>query len=350
MLWDLTSFQLEGTKCEPAAYGCSRDKKGGKMQAASALLCDRDGRPVAVELFKGNVSDPATASTAIRRIRCRFGIERAVVIGDRGMLTEARIREDIKPGGLDWISALRAPAVRRLAENRTLRPSLFDERDLAEITCEELFPGERLVVCRNPLPAEERRRRRDELLNATEARLRLIEAATGRASRPLKGVVAITRRVDKALDKHKMRKHFRAATRDDGFTQRRNRENIAAEAALDGCYVVRTSLPETVMSADETVRSYKRLTKVERAFRAVKTVDLKVRPVCCRLADRVRAHVLPCMLAYYVEQHMREDLKPILFDDEDPPRPRPSRHPAQNAKRHRNARPAACRLSASTAS
>ncbi len=297
MFWDLTSFQLEGTKCGPAAYGHSRDKKKGKMQAASALLCDRDGRPVAVEVFKGNVSDPATASTVIRRIRCRFGIERAVVIGDRGMLTEARIREDVKPAGLDWISALRAPAVRRLAENRTLRPSLFDERDLAEITCEELFPGERLVVCRNPLPAEERRRRRDELLNAAEARLRLIEAATGRASRPLKGAVAITRRVDKALDKHKMRKHFMVTVRHDGFTQRRNRKNIAAEAALDGFYVVRTSLPETVMSADETVRSYKRLTKVERAFRAVKTVDLKVRPVYHRLADRVRAHVLPCMLA-----------------------------------------------------
>ena len=319
VLWDLTSVWMEGRQCDLAAYGYSRDGKKGKMPIEFGLLCDREGRPVAVEVFDGHTSDPASVSTAVRRVRDRFGLTRVVIVGDRGMLTEARIRDDIEPAGLDWIGALRAPAIRKLVANDTLQPSLLDERDLAEITCEELFPGERLIVCRNPLLADERRRKRQALLDATEEAIRRVEAATRRPNRRLRGIAAITRRLEPILIRHKMRKHFTFTIQDDGFTGRRKAESIAEEEALDGIYVVRTSLPETVMDADETVRSYKRLASVERAFRSLKTVDLKVRPVYHRRAHRVRAHVLLCMLAYYVEWHMRAAWQSLLFHDDGPP-------------------------------
>ena len=316
VLWDLTSVWMDGRSYPLARFGHSRDGKRGKRQVEFGLVCDREGRPVAVEVFEGNTSDPATVATVAGRLRSRFGLGRVVLVGDRGMLTEARLREDIRPAGLDWISTLRAPAIRALAETGALQPSLFDDIDMAEVTREDLVPGERLMVCRNPLLAEDRAREREELLQATETRLRKVEAATQRETRRLQGATKIALRVEKALTARKMKKHFIVDIREDGFSWRRDAEGIAAEAALDGFYVVRTSLPKSAMGAGETVRSYKSLSRVERAFRSMKTVDLKVRPGHHRLADRVRAHILLCMLAYYVEWHMRDALKPLLFDDE----------------------------------
>ena len=244
-------------------------------------------------------------------------LSRVVLVGDRGMLTEARIREEVEPGGLDWISALRGPAIRALVESGAVQLSLFDERDLVEVTS-DAYPGERLMVCRNPLLAEERARKRAALLDATEAVLAPIAAATRREKRRLRGESKIGARVGKVIARYKMAKHFEwSIDEKGGLTYRRNASSIAAEAALDGLYVVRTSVPETELDAHGTVRAYKCLSTVERAFRSLKTVDLKVRPVFHRSAERVRAHVLLCMLAYYVEWHMRQRLSPMLFDDED---------------------------------
>ena len=317
VLYDLTSVCLEGRRCPLAKRGHSRDGKRGKLQIEFGLLCDAEGRPVAVQVFDGNTADPMTVGPQIEKLRRRFGLERVVLVGDRGMLTEARIREEVGPAGLDWISALRGPAVRQLVESGAVQLSLFDETDLVEIRS-DTYPGERLMVCRNPLLAEERARKREDLLCATEALLDPIVAAAAREKRRLEGRDKIALRAGKVVNKYKMAKHFELAIEDDAFGYRRKAESIAAEAALDGLYIVRTSLPASEMDAEATVRAYKRLSRVERAFRSLKTVDLKVRPVYHRTAERVRAHVLLCMLAYYVEWHMRERLKPLLFDDEDP--------------------------------
>ena len=317
VLYDLTSVYLEGRRCPLGRRGYSRDGKRGKLQIEFGLLCDAEGRPVAVEVFHGNTADPATVGVQIDKLRRRFGFSKVVLVGDRGMLTEARIREDVKPAGLDWISALRGPAVRSLVESGAVQLSLFDETDLVEVRS-DAYPGERLMVCRNPLLAEARARKRDELLQATEALLDPIVAAAKREKRRLKGADKIGVRVGKVVGKYKMAKHFELEIEEDAFGYRRTPESIAAEAALDGLYVVRTSLAETQLDAEGTVRAYKRLSAVERAFRSLKTVDLKVRPVFHRTAERVRAHVLLCMLAYYVEWHLRERLKPLLFDDDDP--------------------------------
>ncbi len=248
-------------------------------------------------------------------MRQLFALRQVVLVGDRGMLTSARIREDLKPAGLQWISALRFTSIRALVEDGALQPSLFDERDLAEITCEELFPGERLMVCRNPILAQRRTIRRQELLAATEAKLEQIVQATGREKRRLKGVIPITRRVTQVLGSHKMAKHFTVDICADSLTWQRNQARIDQEAALDGFYVVRTNVAEADMDRAEVVQAYKGLSAVERAFRTMKTIDLKVRPIYHYSAHRVRAHVLLCMLAYYVEFHMRKALAPILFDD-----------------------------------
>ena len=317
VLYDLTSVWLEGRHCPLGRRGYSRDGKRGKLQIEFGLLCDAEGRPVAVEVFDGNTADPATVGAQIDKLRHRFGFSRVVLVGDRGMLTEARIREEVRPSGLDWISALRGPAVRSLVESGAVRLSLFDQTDLVEIRS-DAYPGERLMVCRNPLLAEQRARKREELLRATEALLDPIAAAARREKRRLKGADKIGVRVGKVVGKYKMAKHFDLDIEDDAFGYRRRPESIAAEAALDGLYVVRTSLAETRLDAEGAVRAYKRLSAVERAFRSLKTVDLKVRPVFHRTADRVRAHVFLCMLAYYVEWHMRQRLKPPLFDDHDP--------------------------------
>ena len=317
VLYDLTSVYLEGRKCALGRRGYSRDGKRGKLQIEFGLLCDAEGRPVAVEVFPGNAADPATVGAQIRKLRSRFGLSKVVLVGDRGMLTEARIREEVKPAGLHWIGALRGPAIRKLVESGAVQLSLFDEKDLVEIRT-DAYPGERLTVCRNPLLAAERARKREELLKATEALLEPIVAATRRAKRRLKGEDKIGERLGKVIGKYKMAKHFAWDIDDHGvFGYRRNAVSIAAETALDGLYVIRTSLPETELDAPATVRAYKRLSTVERAFRSLKSVDLKVRPVFHRTEQRVRAHVLLCMLAYYVEWHMRRRLAPLLFDDED---------------------------------
>jgi len=317
VLYDLTSVWMEGRTCPLAKRGHSRDGKRGKRQIEFGLLCAHDGCPVSVEVFAGDTADPRTVGTQVAKLRQRFALSRVVLVGDRGMLTEARLREEVQPAGFDWVSALRGPAIRALVESGAVQLSLFDERDLVEVTC-DAYPGERLMVCRNPRLAEERARKRAALLDATEAVLEPIAAATRRPKRRLTGERAIGVRVGKVIGRYKMAKHFTWSIDAQGmFAYRRNVASIAAEAALDGLYVVRTSVPETVLDARASVRAYKRLSTVERAFRSLKTVDLKVRPVFHRTPERVRAHVLLCMLAYYVEWHMRARLAPMLFDDED---------------------------------
>lgn len=315
VLYDVSSSYFEGRTCPLARYGYSRDRRADRLQIVYGLLTDREGRPVAVEVFEGNTGDPATLSSAVEKLRRRFGLERLVLVGDRGTLTEARLEHDC--AGIDYITALRAPAIRRLYEAEHLQLSLFDEQDLAEITSPD-YPGERLIACRNPLLGAERRRKRDELLARTEEALEAIGQATLRARRPLRGADQIGLRVGRVLGRHKMGKHFVIEITQEAFTWRRDAERIAREAALDGMYVIRTSLPEPALQAEAVVGAYKRLSKVERAFRSLKGIDLQLRPIHHRLADRVRAHVLLCMLAYYLEWHLRERLAPLLFDDHAP--------------------------------
>jgi hypothetical protein len=319
VLYDLTSTYFEGRTCPLARLGYARDGKKGKLQIEIGLLTNAEGCPVAAEVFEGNIGDPKTLAAQVRKLRERFGIQRLVLVGDRGMITSARIREDLRDlQGLDWITALRAPAIQSLVDSGSLQLSLFDDRDLAEIAS-PAFPNERLVVCRNPLLADERTRKRNELLDATERELQAIERATCRARNPLRGRDKIGLRVGKVLGRYKVGKHFQLKITDDGFRCERDQKAIAEEAALDGIYVVRTSVSAERLDAIEVVRAYKCLSAVERAFRSLKTVDLNVRPIHHRNPDRVRAHVFICVLAYYVEWHMRRSLAPILFDDDDKP-------------------------------
>ncbi|TDF58133.1 IS1634 family transposase [Cupriavidus sp. L7L] len=316
VLYDLTSTWVTGRCCELAAHGYSRDGKRDDPQIVFGLVCTPEGCPVAVEVFAGNTADPATVASQVDKLKNRYGIEKLAWVGDRGMLTQARIDTVLRPAGLDWVSSLRAPQMAALArEKGPFQPSLFDERNLLEVTS-EAFPGERLIVCRNPLLAEERSRKREALLQATEAELMKITDATTRARNRLKGTEEIALRVGRVIDHFRMGKHFELNITDSSFTWERKTEQIQQEAALDGLYVVRTSLPATDLPAEAAVTAYKGLAVVERAFRSLKTVDLQVRPVFHWNAARVRAHVFLCMLAYYVEWHMREKLKPMLFDDE----------------------------------
>jgi hypothetical protein len=317
VLYDVTSTYFEGRCCPLAQFGHSRDGRKDKLQIVFGLLCNAAGCPVAVEVFEGNTADPKTLSQQIEKLQQRFGLQRVVLVGDRGMLTAARITQELRPNGLDWITALRAPAIRELHKGGLIQASLFDQQDLAEITSPD-YPGERLIACRNPQLAEERARKRQDLLAATERELERVAAATQRSRNPLRGQDQIGLRVGKVLNRFKMGKHFRLEITADSFRYWRDQAAIAAEAALDGIYVIRTSLPAERLNAAETVRAYKGLAVAERAFRSLKTVDLKVRPIYHWHADRVRAHVLLCMLAYYVEWHMRQALAPILFDDDDP--------------------------------
>jgi hypothetical protein len=317
VLDDVTSTYFEGRTCPLARFGHSRDGKRDKRQIVFGLLTNGEGCPVAVEVFEGNGGDPKTLPAQIQKLRARFGLARVVLVGDRGMITEARLREDLTPiEGLDWITALRAPALQALVASGALQLSLFDQQDLAEITHPD-YPGERLIVGKNPLLAEERGRKRRELLDATDRDLANIVAATQRAQRPLRGQARIALRVGKVLGRRKVGKHFTLEITDTGFRAERDAAAIAREAALDGIDVIRTSVEADRLPTAEAVRTYKRLAHIERAFRSLKTVDLKVRPIHHRTADRVRAHVLLCMLAYYVEWHMRRALAPILFDDDD---------------------------------
>jgi hypothetical protein len=317
VLYDVTSTYFEGRRCPLAKRGHSRDGKRDKLQIVFGVLTNAAGCPVAVEVFAGNTGDPKTVTAALTKVRQRFGLERLILVGDRGMLTAARIREELAGvEGLEWITALRAPAIQALVHSGALQLSLFDQQDLAEITHPD-YPGERLIVCKNPLLAADRARKRQELLAATERDLAIIALATQRVKRPLRGAAPIGLRVGKVLGRYKVGKHFTIEITDRTFRAQRDEAAIAAEAALDGLYVIRTNVPAGRLLAPETVRSYKRLAEVERVFRSLKTVDLHVRPIHHRKADRVRAHVFLCLLAYYVEWHMRQALQPLLFDDED---------------------------------
>ena len=314
VLYDVSSTYFEGRTCPLARYGYSRDGKRDRPQIVFGLLCAANGCPVAVEVFEGNTADPTTVANQVAKLKQRFHLSRVVLIGDRGMITEARIETVLKPAGLDWITALRASSIRALAEQGALQLSLFDDRDLAEVNSPD-FPGERLVVCRNPLLAAERARKRQDLLAATEADLTRVAKAVSRKNKPLRGADRIGPAVGKVFDHHRMAKHFRLSITDDSLAFSRNTETIEAESRLDGIYVIRTNLPAGQLNSAEVVGSYKALSRVERAFRSIKTVDLEVRPIHHRLSDRVRAHLLLCMLAYYAEWHLREALAPILFDD-----------------------------------
>jgi transposase len=317
ILYDVTSSYYTGSHCSLADFGHNRDGKNGYPQIVYGLLCNARGCPVAVEVFKGNTGDPSTLGSQIKKVRERFALERVIFVGDRGMITAKRIDEELrKVEGLDWITALRADSIKKLAEEKIIQPSLFDERDLAEVSSPE-YPGERLIVCRNPFLAQDRARKREELLQATEKKLAEIAAATRRARNPQRGKAQIGLRVGKVINHYKVGKHFILQIEEESFSYRRDEAKIAEEAALDGLYVIRTSVAGETLSAESTVRAYKDLSKVERAFRCLKTVDLKVRPIYHWLEDRVRAHVFLCMLAYYVEWHMREKLAPLIFDDEE---------------------------------
>jgi hypothetical protein len=322
-LFDLSSSWLEGSHCPLARRGYSRDGKKNRTQIEYGLLTDPAGRPVAVRVFAGNTADPAAFIDAVNIVRDRFGLTRVVMVGDRGMITSARIdaiRTDNGADngvGLGWLTALRAPAIKTLAaEGGPLQPTLFDEQNLAEITHPD-YPGERLIACRNPFLAAERARKRDELLTATETALAPVVAAV--AARRLHGGDRIGLKVGRLINTYKMAKHLQVAITDTSLTITRNSEQIAAEAALDGIYVLRTSVPAQALDPAGVVVAYKNLANVERDFRSIKTDDLDLRPIHHRLEDRVRAHVLIAMLAAYLTWHLRRTLAPLTFTDEEPP-------------------------------
>jgi Transposase DDE domain len=316
VLYDVSSAAFEGWTCPLGEIGHARDGVRGRLQIVYGVLTTTEGIPVAVEVFKGSTGDPATLAGQVKKLKERFGLGHVAVVGDRGMITKARIRDDLKPAELDWVTALRGPAIKALISQGAIQPTLFDEADMAEITHPD-YPGERLIACYNPFLEADRARKRAELLDATEAELEKIAAATRRARRPLRGKDKIALAAGKVIDKKKVAKHFITEITDDGLTWRRDEQKIAAEAALDGIYVIRTSLPPDALPAAGAVDSYKALENVERVFRGLNS-DLLVRPIRHRLEDRVRAHVLIRMLAYYVTWHMQQRLAPMLFKDHDP--------------------------------
>src|ERR1700687_6220511 len=317
VLYDVSSAAFEGRTCPLGAIGHPRDGVKGRLQIVYGLLCTTAGIPIAIEVFEGNTGDPKTLAAQITKLKDRFGLCRVCLVGDRGMLTNARITDELRPAQLDWISALRAPQIKALVEEGALQLSLFDEQDLYEITSPE-FPGERLVCCHNPVLAEQRARKRQELLGATEKELTPITAATRRERRPLRGKDKIALRGGKGVKHYKMGKHFTLEITHDSFNFTRHRDAIAAEAALDAIYVLRTSLPEHTLATNDVVARYKGLEDVERFFRTLNT-ELDIRPIRHRLADRVRAHVFLRMLSYYLVWHMKQALAPILFHDNDKP-------------------------------
>jgi len=317
VLYDVSSSYFEGRTCPLAKLGYSRDGKRGLPQIIYGLLCDSDGRPVAVEVFTGEVHDDKTLPSQVAKLKDRFGLSRIVVVADRGMVTTANITLLSETSGVDWITALKAPTIKKLAKSGVFQPSLFDEQNLGEITDVEEFPGERLVVCRNPLVGAMRARKREELLAATEADLALIKARVDRAT--LQGADLIGLAVGPALKRYRMRKHFQITITDTTFTYTREAAGIDTEAALDGFYILRTSLTATDLQAGDVVRAYKNLEQAERAFGSLKGPELQIRPIHHHLEDRVRAHVLICMLAYYLTWHLKAAWKPLLFTDEDRP-------------------------------
>ncbi|MGH2383345.1 MAG: IS1634 family transposase [Candidatus Limnocylindria bacterium] len=317
-LYDLSSSYVEGSCCPLAARGYSRDHKRGTAQINYGLMTDVEGRPVSIEVFAGNTADPSAFVSAVDKLRQRFGLTQMVMVGDRGMITSARIDALKEIGGMGWISALRAPQVQALAEAGALQMSLFDETGLAEITHPD-YPSERLVCCRNPALARERARKREDLLQATEKELDKIALATTRDTRPLRGKDKIGLRVGRVLNRYKVGKHFELDIADDRFDYARNEDRIDKEALLDGVYVVRTSVASNDLSAPQVVAAYKNLSVVERDFRSLKSVDLELRPIHHRTEERVRAHALICMLAEYLVWHLRKAWAALTFTDEEPP-------------------------------
>jgi hypothetical protein len=315
VLYDVSSAAFEGRTCPLGAIGHPKDGVRGRLQIVYGLLTSKEGIPVAIEVFNGNTGDPKTVAAQVAKVKDRFGISRVVLVGDRGMLTAARLREDVGPAQLDWITALRAPQVKALVRGGALQLTLFDQTDLAEITSPD-FPGERLVACKNPFLEAERARKRESLLAATEADLAKIAAACARQRRPLRGKDTIALRADRVLRRRKVAKHFTIQITGDHFSYARDQDSIAAEAALDGIYVLRTSVTSPGLKSGEVVSSYKALAQVERAFRAFNT-DLDIRPIRHRTETRVRAHVFLRMISYYITWHMQAQLAPILFTDHD---------------------------------
>jgi len=327
VLYDATSSYYEGRTCPLAEWGHNRDGKKGKKIIVYGVLTDGSGRPVAVEVYGGSTGDPTTVADQVEKLQDRFGLEKVVLVGDRGMLAETRLEVLREHPGLGWITALRSGAIRELVEGGSLQMSLFDERNLMEFTHPD-YPGERLIACLNPLLREERRRKREELLRATEKELKKIAAGVGRRKNKMLKQEEIGLRVGKVINRWKVGKHFKLEIAEGRLDFCRDEAAIAAEAGLDGLYVIRTSEPATRLSAAEVVRSYKGLSAVERLFRTLKGLELKVRPIFHRDANRVRAHIFICLLAYYVEWHMRRALAPLLFDDESPDRQRDPVAPA----------------------
>jgi Transposase DDE domain len=317
VLYDVSSAAFEGRTCPLGAIGHPKDGVRGRLQIIYGLLTSPDGIPVAIEVFQGNTGDPTTVAAQVTRVKDRFGITKVVLVGDRGMLTAARLREDVAPASLDWITALRAPQVKALARGGDLQLTLFDQTDLAEITSPD-FPGERLVACKNPFGEAERARKRESLLAAAEADLGKIAAACARARRPLRGQDTIAVRVDRVLRRRKVARHFQVEIGEDHLSYHRDQDSITAEARLDGIYVLRTSVDASDLDGPQVVTSYKALAQVERAFRAFNT-DLDIRPIRHRTEDRVRAHVFLRMLAYYLSWHLQARLAPVLFTDDDKP-------------------------------
>ena len=315
--YDVSSAASGGRTCPLGAIGHPKDRVRGRLQIIYGLLTSPDGIPVAIEVFKGNTGDPATVAAQVTIVKDRFGITKVVLVGDRGMLTAARLREDVRPAKLDWITALRAPQVKALVRGGDLQLTLFDQTDLAEITSPD-FPGERLVACKNPFLEAERARKRESLLAATEAGLAKIAAACARARRPLHGQDTIAVRANRVLARRKVAKHFTTDIGDDHLSYARNQDAIAAEAALDGIYVLRTSVAASDLDSPGVVSSYKALAQVERAFRAFNT-HLDIRPIRHRTEDRVRAHVFLRMLSYYLSWHIQARLAALLFTDDDKP-------------------------------
>jgi transposase len=337
VLYDVSSSYYEGRKCPLAQFGHNRDGKKGKPIIVYGVMTDAVGRPVAVEVYPGNTGDPTTVADQVDKLRARFGLSRVLLVGDRGMLTQSRIDTLRDYPGIGWVSALRSRSIRTLVEDKHLQMSLFDEQNLAEISSPD-YPGERLIACMNPILKEQRRRKRQELLAMTEkALIRISQQVSRRTKSPLsKAEIGV--KVGKVINRYKMAKHFELTIEDGSFSWERNEESIAREAALDGIYVIRTSESKETLSAADTVRTYKSLAQVERLFRTLKGIDLRVRPIRHRTEDHVRAHIFLCTLAYYIEWHMRKALAPLLFDDEELEDNRKTRDPVLPAKPSASAR------------
>jgi len=337
VLYDVSSSYYEGRTCSLVRHGHNRDRKKGRPIVVYGVMTDGDGRPVAVQVYPGNTSDSKTVPDQVQKLRERFGLTEVMLIGDRGMLTRTQIAHLREYPGLRWISALRSGEIRDLAERSDLQMSLFDQRNLAEIESTE-YPGERLIACLNPYLAEERRRKREELLAATEQDLARIAREVERRTRTPLDRTQIALKVGKVIHRYKMSKHFLLEIGDGEFHWRRDEESIAQEAALDGIYVLRTNAPAESLAAPDVVRQYKSLSQVEHLFRTLKSIDLQVRPIRHHREERVRAHILLCMLAYYVEWHMRRVLSPLLYEDESLPTDRWQRDPVAPAEASRAAK------------